>query len=139
MSWDPSAHPRAAAGAAGGGQFAPLGYDSGKKTGTGYGKKGGDSRVRTAQAALNRLGLTDSKGAKLATDGKLGPLTTQSIQAAQRRLGVKADGKITPAFLAKLKATKALPGGKAHKKTALAPKKKAPKKPVSVAPVGPQR
>lgn len=118
MAWDAASHPRVASGA-GGGQFAPLGYDSAKKTGTGYGKEDGDPRVKTAQAALNRLGLTDANGHKLAKDGKLGPLTTQSIQAAQRRLGLPADGKITPALLAKLKATKTLPGG-AKKKTAKA-------------------
>src|SRR4051812_39842871 len=39
------------------------------KTGTGYGSKNGDPRVRRLQEALNRLGLTDGKGRKLAVDG----------------------------------------------------------------------
>lgn len=32
----------------------------------------------------------------------LGPLTTQSVKAAQRRLGMKADGKVTPTMLNRL-------------------------------------
>jgi putative chitinase len=131
MSWDPSEHPRAAAGAAGGGQFAPLGYDSAKKTGTGYGKKDGDPRVKAAQEALNRMGVKDAGGKPLAEDGKLGPKTTASIKAYQRSHGIKpADGKITPALLSALKKAggkpkanpKARLGGAIHKKSAPKPK-----------------
>jgi HK97 family phage prohead protease len=135
-AWDEGAHPRAPQGTTTGGQFAKggdksepkktsgtrprgnrpaakkagddgtLAYDPDNKTGTGYGIKGGDPRVRRLQEALNRLGLTDAKGKKLAVDGKLGPLTTQAIKAAQKKLGVEQTGKVTPAFLAQLAKTK---------------------------------
>jgi HK97 family phage prohead protease len=42
-------------------------------------------------------------------DGKLGPLTAQAVKAAQRRAGVKADGRVTADFLDKLAASKSLP------------------------------
>lgn len=87
-----------------------LGFDG--VHGTGYGVKGGDPRVRTLQAELNRLGLLDLHGRRLAVDGKLGPLTTSSIKAAQRRLGMRATGIIAPAFIDRLRATKALPAAK---------------------------
>jgi HK97 family phage prohead protease len=135
-AWDEGAHPRAPQGTTTGGQFAKaqgekspaektttrprgtrpaakkagddgtLAYDPDNKTGTGYGIKGGDPRVRRLQEALNRLGLTDAKGKKLAVDGKLGPLTTQAVKAAQKKLGVDQTGKVTPAFLAQLAKTK---------------------------------
>ena len=76
-----------------------MAYDPDTGRGPGYGMADGDSRVKGLQTALNRLGLTDSRGRKLAVDGKLGPLTTQSIKAAQRRMGVTADGRVTPPFL----------------------------------------
>lgn len=155
-AFDPSAHPRAAAGSAAGGQFAPaaggggaaskepakkaaaaakkvrkggeaLGYDAKSGRGTGYGKKGGDARVRKLQTALNRLGLTDASGRKLVIDGKLGPKTTAAIKAAQRKLGLPADGKVTPQVLAKLVAAKSL-AKPAAKKAAPAKKAAAPKK-----------
>lgn len=87
-----------------------LGFDG--LRGTGYGLLHGDARVRSLQAELNRLGLTDSRGRKLAVDGKLGPLTTQSIKAAQRRLGMNPTGIIAEAFIARLKASKSLPPAK---------------------------
>lgn len=134
-SWNSQLHPRAAAGSAGGGEFAAGGGGSGgaskttahgaKKTtvrkgpqslsydaktgrGAGYGKKGGDPRVKKLQTALNRLGLTDSNGHRLLLDGKLGPRTTHAVKAAQRKLGLPADGKVTPQLLAKLVASKSL-------------------------------
>lgn len=129
-AWDPSAHPRAAAGSSTGGQFAAgggsaagksgsgkkapgkkqgevLSFDAKSGRGVGYGKKGGDARVRKLQAALNRLGLKDADGRRLVVDGKLGPRTTAAIKAAQRKLGVPADGKVTPQLLVKLVAAKA--------------------------------
>lgn len=139
-AWDEGAHPRAPTGTTTGGQFAKgqgekkppprkaapkaagrrpaakkadggtLAYDPATGRGPGYGMKGGDPRVRGLQEALNRLGLTDGKGKKLAVDGKLGPLTTQAIKAAQKKLGVEATGKVTPALLAQL--TKAKAGAK---------------------------
>lgn len=146
-AWSETAHPRAAAGAAGGGQFvsggsgnaassgktastAPsksagkttggkkrirgetLSYDAKSGRGAGYGRKGGDPRVRRLQTALNRLGLTDGAGRKLVLDGKLGPRTTAAVKAAQKRLGLPADGKVTPQLLVKLSAAKSLPAPK---------------------------
>lgn len=84
-----------------------LGFDG--VSGTGYGVKGGDKRVRALQEELNRLGLTDSRGRKLRVDGELGPLTTQAVKAAQRRLGMRPTGIIAPAFIDRLRATKAMP------------------------------
>ena len=84
-----------------------MGFDG--VHGTGYGMQYGDTRVRALQEQLNRLGLTDSRGRKLRVDGELGPLTTQSIKAAQVRLGMKPTGVIDPAFINRLKATKAMP------------------------------
>lgn len=83
-----------------------LSFDG--KRGTGYGKAGGDKRVAKLQAALNRLGLTDSAGKALKVDGKLGPKTTAAIKKAQRALGMKADGVVTPALLRKLTTVKSL-------------------------------
>lgn len=69
------------------------------KSGTGYGIKGGDPRVRTLQQAINRLGLTDSHGQELAVDGRYGPRTTSAVKKLQAALGLPADGKVTPALL----------------------------------------
>lgn len=102
MGWESAAHPRAGAGSATGGQF--IAYDSSKKTGTGYGKKGGDSRVKRLQKALNALGFTDMKKRGLEVDGQLGPLTTSSVKKAQAKLGLKQDGRVTPALLTRLEA-----------------------------------
>lgn len=99
-----------------------LSFDG--KRGPGYGVTGGDKRVRGLQEALNRLGLTDSSGKKLVVDGKLGPRTTAAIKKAQRQLGVKADGVVTPALLAQLTKAKALKKAAPAKKTA-APARKA--------------
>lgn len=152
-AFDPSAHPRAAAGSAAGGQFTAAGggapakkaaaavkkvrkggealaYDAKSGRGTGYGKPGGDARVRQLQEALNRLGLKDADGRRLVVDGKLGPRTTAAVKAAQKKLGLAADGKVTPQLLAKLVAMKST-GKPAAKKAAPArkamPKKAAPK------------
>lgn len=81
-----------------------LSFDG--KRGTGYGKRGGDKRVRAVQRALNSLGLTDANGKALAVDGKLGPRTTAAIKRWQRKNGLKPDGIITPALLRKLTAKK---------------------------------
>lgn len=102
----------------------PAGMSFDGKRGTGYGIKGGDKRVRALQQALNRLGLTDSSGKKLVIDGKLGPKTTAAIKKAQRKLGLKADGVVTPALLKQLTAAKKLEKARAAKK--VAPAKKAP-------------
>lgn len=125
-----SKHPRGAAGSGKGGQFVALSYDSKRNVGTGYGSKQGDKRVVALQKALNRLGLKDKNGNRLVIDGKLGPLTTSSIIAAQKRLGLKpADGKVTPALLHQITTAKTL-GGKpgTHKKSNLTRRKKPLKK-----------
>jgi hypothetical protein len=92
-----------------------LSFDG--KRGAGYGKKGGDKRVKALQNALNKLGLTDGSGKTLAVDGKLGPRTTAAIKKAQRRLGLKADGVVTTALL------RQLTGAKSAKDLKKAPKK----------------
>jgi peptidoglycan hydrolase-like protein with peptidoglycan-binding domain len=105
------------------------------KRGTGYGTPGGDKRVKALQTALNKLGLTDSAGKALKVDGKLGPRTTAAIKKAQRKLGLKADGVVTPALLAKLTKAKKLekakpaPAKKAAKKAAPAKKATTPAAP----------
>lgn len=112
----------------------PGGMSFDGKRGTGYGVKGGDKRVKTLQTALNRLGLTDGAGKRLVVDGKLGPRTTAAIKKAQRKLGLKADGVVTPALLRQLttakgleKPRKAAPAKKSTpaKKAASAPARKA--------------
>lgn len=129
MPFDESAHPRGEAGTATGGQFVAaqtttktttakkggggsMSYDPKTKRGTGYGRKGGDPRVRKLQALLNKLGLKDAKGRPLAVDGQLGPLTTQAIKAAQRKYGMPVTGKVDGAFIKRLQA-----GGKPRTKT----------------------
>jgi peptidoglycan hydrolase-like protein with peptidoglycan-binding domain len=111
------------------GKSGNLSFDG--KRGPGYGVKGGDKRVRGLQQALNRLGLTDSSGKKLAVDGKLGPRTTAAIKKAQRKLGLKADGVVTPGLLRQLTTAKKLekprPVKKVAAKKVAAPKKVAPR------------
>lgn len=125
-------HPRAPKGSPGGGKFAKKGsgggsgggggggagkakntaalaYDPKSKTGTGYSTPGGDKRVKALQSVLNRLGVTDGDGKPLKLDGKLGPKTDAAVKKLQQRLGLKPDGRVTPALLVKLAATKALP------------------------------
>lgn len=137
--WNSAAHPRAPKGP-GGGEFAgksgsstrntsirkssstravpkgSLGFNG--KTGTGYGSKGGDARVRKLQQALNRMGLKDAQGRPLVVDGKLGPKTTAAIQAWQKRNGMKPTGTLTAVDLKKATAHRS--------KTSHLPKAKAP-------------
>jgi HK97 family phage prohead protease len=89
-----------------------LSYDAGSNQGTGYNSAAGDRRVHDLQQALNRLGVKDAAGKPLKDDGKLGPKTTAAVKALQQRLGVKADGKVTPALLAQIKSMKSLPAQK---------------------------
>jgi HK97 family phage prohead protease len=86
-----------------------LAYDPKTGRGPGYGMPNGHPEIHKVQDALIRLGLTDSGGDKLKKDGKLGPKTTAAIKKAQQRLGLRPDGVVTPALLAKLAATKTLP------------------------------
>ena len=83
---------------------APMSYDPRTGRGTGYGHKGGDKRVRQLQQALNQLGLRDGHGKALAVDGQLGPLTTHAVMNAQRALGLKPDGVVTPQLLSQITA-----------------------------------
>lgn len=133
-----SLHPRGKG--AQGGQFVAkgssgandnIGYDSKRGTGAGYGTGGrGDRRVKQLQTALNRLGFTDSQGKSLKVDGQLGPRTTAAIKRLQRRLGLKADGIVTPALLKQVRNAASPRGLGTPKKAAkkAAPKKVAPKK-----------
>lgn len=110
-AFGPNAKGKSSKGKGGGGNLA---FDG--RRGTGYGTRGGDKRVRALQEALNRLGLTDASGKKLAIDGQMGPRTTAAVKRAQRKLGLKPDGVVTPALLRKLVAAKSL--GKTSRKAA---------------------
>jgi peptidoglycan hydrolase-like protein with peptidoglycan-binding domain len=110
MAFSEQLHPRGKG--ATGGQFVAkgnsgasdtVGFDAKRGTGAGYGAKGGDSRVKSLQTYLNSLGFTDASGKPLAVDGKLGPKTTAAIKRLQRKLGLKADGLVTPSLLHQLR------------------------------------
>lgn len=77
----------------------PLAYDRKTGRGTGYGIRGGDPHTRDLQEVLNRLGFTDSRDRRLAVDGRYGPRTTAAVRKLQRRLGLRADGVVTPELL----------------------------------------
>lgn len=134
--FDAGAHPRAPAGSGAGGEFTAAPASGGEKKApakkqpaekkpasetlgfkAGYGQRGGDKRVKALQTALNKLGLTDSNGKKLALDGQLGPLTTSAIKKAQKQLGVAQTGTVSPAFLKRLTHLGSLKetAGKGHK------------------------
>lgn len=99
-------------GNAGAGQT--LGYDAKKGTGTGYGTGSkGDKNVKALQTYLNSLGVKDSQGNPLKVDGKLGPRTTSAVKRLQRKLGLKADGLVTPALMSRIRQASS-----AQKKTA---------------------
>jgi len=91
-----------------------LGFDGHR--GTGYG--GSDAHVEELQDELNRLHVTDDQHHKLRKDGQFGPLTTQAVKEAQRRLGMNPTGIVSPAFIDRLKSLKSLPAGKARTKAA---------------------
>lgn len=135
MSFTEQLHPRGTGSQ--GGQFvvkgsggkstkqSTLSYDSKSGHGAGYGAKGGDSNVKSLQGELNRLGVKDADGNALKLDGKLGPRTTASIKRLQKKLGMATDGKVSVAFLSKIKK---MDGGTKKKvatpakKTAFSPK-----------------
>lgn len=94
----------------------PLHFDG--KSGTGYGIKGGDPRVRTLQAAINRLGVTDSHGQELDVDGRYGPLTTSAVKKLQKALGLPVTGQVTPEFLAQVSNLQQLPPKPPRKRAA---------------------
>jgi peptidoglycan hydrolase-like protein with peptidoglycan-binding domain len=116
--WSASKHPRATGGRfAAGTKQAAAGHPTGAwargpmkfngKTGPGYGVPGGDERVTVLQQVLNRLGATDGRGRPLAVDGRLGPRTTEAVKAEQKKLGLKADGVVTPQVMLAILAAKA--------------------------------
>lgn len=93
-----------------------MSYNAKTNRGAGYGVKGGDPRVHALQRALNRLGLTDGHGHPLAVDGRLGPLTTQAIKAAQTKLGLKADGVVSASVMVAILGMKRPPAESRAKK-----------------------
>lgn len=131
-----SAQPRVPAGSDTGGQFGPseptnepaprrtFSYNPRTGKGAGYGVKGGDPQVKAFQELVNRLGITDAKGRKLAVDGKFGPLTTQAAEALQQKLGMAQTGRITQTLLDKVAGAKTLDEAKA----ALAAKSRKPRR-----------
>jgi peptidoglycan hydrolase-like protein with peptidoglycan-binding domain len=125
-----------------------IGYDG--KRGSGYGSKGGDSNVKKLQEALNKLGIKDAQGKPLAVDGKFGPRTTAAVQRLQRKLGIPADGKITPALLKRIQGlkktttysdAKKAPGKTPAKKAAAPARKATPagKRPAPVKQIKPEK
>jgi peptidoglycan hydrolase-like protein with peptidoglycan-binding domain len=102
----------------------PLGFDG--KRGTGYGIKGGDPRVRTLQAVLTRLGMTDANGVRLGVNGKYGPRTTAAVKKLQKAMGVEATGKVTEDFIKQIANAKSL--AELRPKKAAAAKKTTPKR-----------
>lgn len=87
----------------GGARTSSIGYNAKGRSGSGYGDKGGDANVKRLQRELNRLGITDSSGNQLEVDGKFGPKTTAAVRRLQKRLGMEANGKVTPELLERLK------------------------------------
>lgn len=123
MPFDEAAHPRAATGEFTTGPGAEgksvLGLKAKgaslpkeEKGGKGKGKKGagkgkGDAekkakQTRALQQALKRAGFTDADGKPLKIDGIPGPKTIAAIKKAQKKFGMRPDGKITPALLRRL-------------------------------------
>lgn len=136
MTFDETKHARGTG--AKGGQFVAsgtsgeddtVGYDAKTGRGAGYGAKGGDSRVKELQKLLNGLGMKDANGNPLKVDGKLGPRTTAAIKRLQRRMGLPADGKVTPALLKRIRAAAHKPTGKSTTKPAAKAAAKAPARP----------
>ena len=77
----------------------------GKKGAKGKGKADAEKKAkqtRALQQALARAGFKGADGKPLKLDGIVGPNTTAAIKAAQRKFGMKPDGKITPDLLRRL-------------------------------------
>ena len=124
-AWDASAHPRAPAGSAGGGQFAPASGGGGKDTRAaptdqhpvGLGEHG--KRVSDLQERLNALGAKPP----LKLDGTFGPKTLAAVRAFQKAHGLRVDGLVGPKTTAALRAktaAKHAPAAKTHATRALA-------------------
>jgi peptidoglycan hydrolase-like protein with peptidoglycan-binding domain len=109
-----------------------IGYDSKRGTGAGYGTGSkGDSRVKSLQTYLNGLGFKDASGKPLKVDGKLGPRTTAATKRLQRKLGLKADGLVTPALMKQIRQASLNKGKKAAPRKVAPAKKAAPAKKVA--------
>lgn len=65
--------------------------------GEGVGRKGGDPDVRGLQQALNTLGL-----ANLRPNGVYGDATEAAVMEAQKRLGLRPNGRVSSSLLRKL-------------------------------------
>jgi peptidoglycan hydrolase-like protein with peptidoglycan-binding domain len=133
MTFTPSKHPRGASGSGKGGEFVPLSYNAKSNTGSGYGRKGGSTRVSQIQQDLNRLGDTDRAGHRLAVDGKDGPLTTSAVKRFQRQHHLPATGVVnlaTGGAIRKAAAAKttAKPKAKTTTKAKTTAKPKTPRK-----------
>jgi HK97 family phage prohead protease len=117
-TWDAGRHPRAPAGATGGGEFAPASSGSGAKSGikakatkgakdtravpsdahpVGMGETG--KRVSDLQSRLNALGAKPP----LKLDGIFGPKTLAAVRAFQKARGLKVDGLVGPKTTAALR------------------------------------
>lgn len=67
-------------------------------------KKGSTgSEVKKLQANLNKLGMTDSDGKKLAEDGVFGASTYEATKKFQKKYGLSVDGVYGPKSAAKMK------------------------------------
>lgn len=158
-------HPRAPKGSAGGGKFVAakaggggsgggggggkgsggagktntgtLAFDPKTGHGTGYGVHGGDPRVRALQQALTRLHVTDDAGKPLAADGQLGPKTSAAVKKLQAKLGLPADGAVTPALLRRIVEAAGRAPGASATSNAVPDKKPATTKPRAPAPTNP--
>jgi len=95
-AWNPAAHPRAPAGGATGGQFAPGGTGPAPTNAAPVQQGQSGAQVRQLQERLNAL------GAHLAVDGKFGPATLAAVRAVQRGhkdaqgRQLKVDGLVGP-------------------------------------------
>jgi len=115
-----------------------LSFNPKTGVGSGYGVKGGDSRVKALQTALNRLGVHDKAGAQVIVDGRLGPLTAGAVKTLQAKLGLSQTGQVTARLLARLEKLQKLPAPRVPRvKKAVKPKatKLVAAKPVKAAPV----
>lgn len=52
--------------------------------------------VRSVQAVLQRIGITDSAGRQVVVDGSYGPQTAFAVRRFQQRKGLIVDGKVGP-------------------------------------------